>query len=136
MDDLKMADIVFNKLREVSFKIANLSANQDDEDPKIWWGMDTDIEDLQLDIQRELGEFYNWVINNYKNSLTDKDLIKDKMRLDFLQELTNGMLYTGHVIMRLSATNHGWRLHETSHKDAVDNVRVAIDNFMKKNINF
>ena len=56
----------------------------------------------------------------------------DKERLDFLQDLTNKCRYTGKVVGRRSTTGRGWRLHETTQKEAVPSVRTAIDNFMVK----
>jgi hypothetical protein len=56
----------------------------------------------------------------------------DTERLDFLQYLTNLKRYTGKVILRDSQTSRGWRLHETSAENAVDNVRQAIDNYAEK----
>lgn len=53
----------------------------------------------------------------------------DKERLDFLQELTDNKAYTGQVILRNPTMGRGWRLHETSRKDAVSSVRTAIDEF-------
>ncbi len=56
--------------------------------------------------------------------------ITDKIRLDFLQELTNQAKYTGKVVLRESTTGRGWRLHESSRLEAVLNVRDAIDNYI------
>lgn len=53
----------------------------------------------------------------------------DKERLDFLQKLTDEKGYTGQVILRRSVTGRGWRLHESSRKNAVPSVRTAIDVF-------
>jgi len=57
-------------------------------------------------------------------------MAKDAQRLDFLQELNEESEYTGLVILRLSTTGRGWRLHETANIGGVPSVRVAIDNFM------
>ena len=54
----------------------------------------------------------------------------DTELLDFLQEMTNRRNYTGKIILRWSLTGRGWRLHETSHPDAVSDVRKAIANLM------
>lgn len=56
----------------------------------------------------------------------------DTELLDFLQKLTNKDMYTGKVILRLSTTGRGWRLHETSTEGAVPDVRQAIENFMPR----
>jgi hypothetical protein len=58
-------------------------------------------------------------------------LLSDKDRIDFLQALTNKKLYSGRVILRISTTGRGWRLHETSNSDGIHSVRKAIDFFMK-----
>ena len=50
----------------------------------------------------------------------------DKEILDFLQEQTDNGEYTGKVIFRWSGCGRGWRLHETSRVDAVQDVRQAI----------
>ena len=52
----------------------------------------------------------------------------DTELLDFLQSWTGK--YTGKVVCRESATGRGWRLHESSHPKAVEDVREAIRNFM------
>jgi len=60
-----------------------------------------------------------------------KALLSDKDRIDFLQALTNKKLYSGRIILRISTTGRGWRLHETSKPDGIHSVRKAIDFFMK-----
>ena len=52
----------------------------------------------------------------------------DKERLDWLQKQLGK--YTGKVICRNSSMGRGWRLHETSLPEAVEDVREAIDNAM------
>ena len=52
---------------------------------------------------------------------------KDGERLDKLQRLTTG--YGRGWLLRLSSTNRGMRLHETSDAGANRDVRRAIDNF-------
>jgi hypothetical protein len=54
----------------------------------------------------------------------------DTERLDALQRLTDAEIYTGYVVMRDSATGRGWRLHETSLPEGVNDVRQAIDNYL------
>ena len=56
----------------------------------------------------------------------------DTERLDFLQKLTDNGKYTKRVIMRMSTTGRGWRLHESELDDAVNDVRETIDAFMKR----
>jgi hypothetical protein len=58
--------------------------------------------------------------------------ITDKERLDMLQALTDKAEYTGIVVLRLSVTGRGWRLHETSKPEGSSSVREAIDNFMRR----
>lgn len=53
----------------------------------------------------------------------------DKARLDKLQALTEKNAYTGSVIMRMSSSGRGWRLHETEQSGADSDVRGAIDRF-------
>lgn len=53
----------------------------------------------------------------------------DTELLDFLEELNQERRYTGLCLLRLSTTNRGWRLHETSQENAVSSVRQAISNF-------
>ena len=60
-----------------------------------------------------------------------KKTITDKDRIDFLQRLTDQKKYTGDVILRVSTTGRGWRLHETSQLGATSSVREAIDTFME-----
>lgn len=60
---------------------------------------------------------------------TVKQAFDDKARLDKLQALTEKQQYTGTVIMRMSSTDRGWRLHETSQEGADSDVRDAIDRF-------
>ena len=55
-------------------------------------------------------------------------MITDTERIDFLQGLGGG--YTDRVICRFSRTGRGWRLHESSHEEAVPSVRDAIDKMM------
>lgn len=54
--------------------------------------------------------------------------ITDKQRLDFLDSLTGE--YTGKVILRMSTTGRGWRLHESSKPQGKKTVREAIDNLI------
>ena len=58
--------------------------------------------------------------------MTDTEL------LDWLQYQLSFRSYTGKCIFRWSATGRGWRLHETSLKGAVGNVREAIINAIKE----
>ena len=58
-------------------------------------------------------------------SYTDTEL------LDYLQKLTNRNHYTGRVILRESSTGRGWRLHETSMPEAVNDVRKAISQMLE-----
>lgn len=60
---------------------------------------------------------------------TVQQAFADKERLDKLQALTEKQQYTGTVIMRMSETGRGWRLHETSQEGADSDVRGAIDRF-------
>ena len=55
--------------------------------------------------------------------------MNDTERLDFLQRLTDEGTYTKSVILRMSTTRRGWRLHETGKLGATPDVREAIDNF-------
>lgn len=57
---------------------------------------------------------------------------KDAFRLDFLQMLTDKAEYSGKVVLRISETNRGWRLHETHWPTAINNVRQAIDAFIEE----
>lgn len=54
---------------------------------------------------------------------------EDQKRLNKLQALTEKQNYTGAVVMRMSDTGRGWRLHETSQDGADTDVRDAIDRF-------
>lgn len=56
--------------------------------------------------------------------------LTDKERLDKLQETSS---YGKGWIMRMSTTGRGLRLHESSHEDAIPDIRQAIDNFLIKN---
>lgn len=56
--------------------------------------------------------------------------MNDTQRLDFLQSITQG--YGNGWILRESMYERGYRLHETSHDNAVLDVREAIDNFHAK----
>jgi hypothetical protein len=58
--------------------------------------------------------------------------VTDKDRINFLQKLTDQKKYTGDVILRISTTGRGWRLHETSQLGATSSVREAIDTFMEQ----
>jgi hypothetical protein len=60
---------------------------------------------------------------------TVEQAFADKARFDKLQALTEKQAYTGTVIMRMSSTDRGWRLHETSQDGADSDVRGAIDRF-------
>jgi len=55
----------------------------------------------------------------------------DKQRLDALQALVG--TYTGRVICQWSTTGRGWRLHESTQREAVPDVRQAIDAFLNAN---
>ena len=80
------------------------------------------------------------IIEKYKEFIAKNDgldveassivgTITDTQRLDFLNVMTGS--YTGNVIMRDSTNGRGWRLHETSHDQAVPDVRKAIDEYMR-----
>ncbi len=56
----------------------------------------------------------------------------DTDRLDFLQDHMKGYGYGW--ICRDSDSGRGLRLHETSHNEAVWDIRKAIDNFIEKEI--
>ena len=51
--------------------------------------------------------------------------------IEFLEQLNERKLYTGRCILRMSITERGWRLHESSEDEAVRTVREAIRDFMK-----
>ena len=53
----------------------------------------------------------------------------DTERLDFLQNMLRS--YSPKVVCRESTTGRGWRLHETKGSDGVDNVRDAIDIYIR-----
>ena len=59
----------------------------------------------------------------------DGDSASDVLRIDFLQALTQG--YGKGWVLRTSSTARGFRLHETSKKHAVPDVREAIDSFAR-----
>ena len=61
---MKYPDLVYRKIKRTARKIAELSASEDDVDE--WWGMDTDIGNLPLDIQKELSKFYDWAIEHHE----------------------------------------------------------------------
>lgn len=52
--------------------------------------------------------------------------LSDKERLDLLDNMTGR--YTGQIVLRMSTTGRGWRLHESSQK-GYSKVRDAIDAF-------
>jgi hypothetical protein len=51
---------------------------------------------------------------------------------NFIQRLNDRKFYAGRVIMRMSVTGRGWRLHESS-KGEINDVRQAITNFINEN---
>ena len=57
---------------------------------------------------------------------------RDTELIDFLQKVNDQADYTGKCIMRESDTGRGWRLHEDSTGDAVQDVREAISDYMYK----
>lgn len=59
-----------------------------------------------------------------KKGYTDTDLI------NYLEELNNKNLYTGHCILRMSGSGRGWRLHETERLGGHHTVREAIVDFI------
>jgi len=61
-----------------------------------------------------------------ENGLTDTD------RIDFIQNAINKGSYTGKVVARNSDTGRGFRLHETSRNDGQNDVREAIDKYIKE----
>lgn len=64
------------------------------------------------------------------NEILRADLaLADKQRLDFLQE--NGTGYGDGWLVRMSTTERGLRIHETSWVGATPSIRDAIDNFIK-----
>ena len=69
-------------------------------------------------------------IPNEAPSRAESQIPTDKELLDFLQSLTDEHMYSGRVVCRMSTTRRGWRLHETSRKNGVPNVREAIAHFV------
>jgi hypothetical protein len=65
-----------------------------------------------------------WCPEN-KNEISDTEL------LDFLEAENKKARYTGKCLFRISSTDRGWRLHETSGMGAYDSVRDAIKAAMK-----
>ena len=55
----------------------------------------------------------------------------DKQRLDGLQALLGRC--SNKAVCRWSTSGRGWRLHESSRKDAFADVREAIDAFLEAN---
>lgn len=53
----------------------------------------------------------------------------DTERLDFLQ---THLSYSDKVVCRVSNTGRGWRLHETTATDGVNDIRQAIDIYIDK----
>jgi hypothetical protein len=58
-------------------------------------------------------------------------MITDTDRIEYLEALNTKSEYTKHVVLRMSETGRGWRLHE--HITGYKTVRDAIDSFMKEN---
>ena len=59
--------------------------------------------------------------------------ITDKDRIDFLEKImTEKKYYTGKVMLRISTSGRGWRLHETSRRGGWTSVRDAIDAIIKR----
>ena len=56
----------------------------------------------------------------------------DTELLDFLQRRIDKSTYTGKVILRMSTTSRGLRLHETFREGAVRDVREAIAQAMDR----
>lgn len=56
--------------------------------------------------------------------MTDTEL------LDALQKLNDKCKYTGKCVLRMSTSQRGWRLHETSRRGAQRNIRTAIYDFI------
>lgn len=65
-------------------------------------------------------------VGDIHTGYTDTDL------LNYLQNLTDKIDYTGRVVLRKSSTGRGWRLHETS-RLGPKSVRQAIVNFIVEN---
>lgn len=57
---------------------------------------------------------------------TKVQLSSDTDLLNWLQLKLDQQTYTGKCIFRWSTTGRGWRLHETSDKNASKSVRTAI----------
>lgn len=60
---------------------------------------------------------------------SDTIVLSDSDLLDFLDSLS----HSGKIVLRMSTTGRGWRLHETSSgtwEDEADTVRDAILNYM------
>ena len=60
----------------------------------------------------------------------NRDLSADRTRIEYLETI-NGT-YTGRVILRMSSTERGFRLHETSREGSERTVREAIDKHMRE----
>ena len=55
-------DKLYRKIRRLSMEIARLSAAEDER--KEWWGFDTNIGDLPMEIQKKLSKFIDWYRKN------------------------------------------------------------------------
>ena len=60
---MNRADKIYRKIKTLSKKIARLSAYEDfPKETNQWWGLDTNLGDLPLQIQRHLAEFTDWLL--------------------------------------------------------------------------
>jgi len=62
-----------------------------------------------------------------KYKATNLRLLRDELRLDWLEQQQAKCPECRHIIFRWSERGHGWRLHQTTRGEGVATVRGAID---------
>lgn len=60
---MNKADKLYRKIKSLSEKIAGISAYRL-ENSNDWWGKDTSLGDIKIDIQKELSMFIDWYDKN------------------------------------------------------------------------
>lgn len=58
--------------------------------------------------------------------------ITDTDRINVLEQLLKAKSKSGKCMLKISGNETGWSLYESSHDDASDTVREAIDDFIER----
>jgi len=81
----KLDRIVMERIKKLSRELANLSAHEFEKNN--WWGHDTQLGDLPLDIQKKLSKFADWLTKKVAQASFDETNHFVEKLLDGVEDL-------------------------------------------------